>query len=234
MTRRKNQSDFKSNKIINKATSELTKTAIIVTVVFIISVGFDLWYYVLGYNGVVDYILNSLFQVRSSFSGKSHNCNDKTRIHTECGGPQEDTTSPEYTLEILIIYTEKSENIQPYQYLTAKSTSILRQNCKTTKHKRENAKTKHLVAYDKQTMEERGNDFGSEQFMLCFPSLWFSRFLQKIGVWFASVNTTCNPFIYAVFMPVYRKAVVNTFFPCIGNRKQRTEATSENTVSTIT
>ncbi len=69
MTRRKNQSDFGTSKLINKATTELTKTAIIVTVVFIISLGFDLWYYVLGYSGVIDYVLNSPLQVSKSSHG---------------------------------------------------------------------------------------------------------------------------------------------------------------------
>ena len=63
LNRRKNQSDFESNRIINEATNKLTKTAIIVTVAFIICLGFDLWYYVLAYNGVVAYILNSPIQV---------------------------------------------------------------------------------------------------------------------------------------------------------------------------
>ena len=64
LNRRKSQSDFKSNQIINKATSQLTKTAMLVTIIFIISLGFDLWYYVLAYNGVVAYILNSPLQVK--------------------------------------------------------------------------------------------------------------------------------------------------------------------------
>ena len=63
LNRRKTQSDFESNQVINKATSQLTKTAMLVTIIFIISLGFDLWYYVLAYNGVVAYILNSPLQV---------------------------------------------------------------------------------------------------------------------------------------------------------------------------
>ena len=65
--RRKSQSDFKSNDIINKATKELTKTAMLVTIIFIISLGFDLWYYVLAYHGVVPYILYSPIQVSLNF-----------------------------------------------------------------------------------------------------------------------------------------------------------------------
>ena len=63
MKKRKNKSNFKNNQIINNATSELTKTAIVVTVMFIITMGFDIWYYALAYNGVVVYISNSPLQV---------------------------------------------------------------------------------------------------------------------------------------------------------------------------
>ena len=63
MHMRKNQSDFQTNRVINKATKELTKTALIVTVMFIVCLGFDLWYYVLAYNGVIAYIFNSPLQV---------------------------------------------------------------------------------------------------------------------------------------------------------------------------
>ena len=69
MHKRKNQSDFQSNRVINKATTELTKTAIIVTVMFIICLGLDLWYYVLAYNGVFAYILNSPMQVKNWIYG---------------------------------------------------------------------------------------------------------------------------------------------------------------------
>ena len=63
MHMRKNQSDFQTNRVINKATKELTKTAFIVTLMFIVCLGFDLWYYVLAYNGVIAYIFNSPLQV---------------------------------------------------------------------------------------------------------------------------------------------------------------------------
>ena len=63
MHKRKNQSDFQTNRVIDKATKELTKTAFIVTVMFIICLGFDLWYYVLANNGVIAYIFNSPLQV---------------------------------------------------------------------------------------------------------------------------------------------------------------------------
>ncbi len=62
MLRRQSQSDFKATRVIQRATTELTKTAIIVTVMFMICLGFDLWYYLLAYNGVIAYILNSPLQ----------------------------------------------------------------------------------------------------------------------------------------------------------------------------
>ena len=49
--------------VICKATMQLTKTAVTVTIVFIISLGYDLWYYILGYSGVFEYRLNSPLQV---------------------------------------------------------------------------------------------------------------------------------------------------------------------------
>lgn len=51
-----------ASRVIDKATSELTKTAIVVTIIFVISFGYDLWYYMLGYLGLVEYIINSPVQ----------------------------------------------------------------------------------------------------------------------------------------------------------------------------
>lgn len=85
-----------ASRVIDKATSELTKTAIVVTIIFILSFSYDYWYYLLGYLGVVKYILNT-------------------------------------------------------------------------------------------------------------PT-------QKIGVWLSVFNSCANPFVYAVLMPTYQKAVIDTFF----------------------
>lgn len=57
--KRKTKSELASSRVIDKATTELTKTAIVVTVIFIIAIGVELWYYVLGYAGVVKYVQNS-------------------------------------------------------------------------------------------------------------------------------------------------------------------------------
>ena len=50
----------------------------------------------------------------------------------------------------------------------------------------------------------------------------------------AAINTTCNPFIYAVFMPVYRKAVISTFCKCFKRGNSGLESSTHNTtVSTV-
>lgn len=59
---KRRNSEMASSRIIDKATSELTKTAITVTAIFIISMGFEFWYYMLGYTEVVSYTINSPIQ----------------------------------------------------------------------------------------------------------------------------------------------------------------------------
>ena len=49
-------------RVIDTAARQLTKTAITVTAIFIVSLGFDLWYYVLGYSGVTEYKMNTPMQ----------------------------------------------------------------------------------------------------------------------------------------------------------------------------
>ena len=53
---RTNRTDFR---VIDTAASQLTKTAITVTAIFIVALGYDFWYYILAYSGVADYIVNS-------------------------------------------------------------------------------------------------------------------------------------------------------------------------------
>ncbi|KAI0224694.1 hypothetical protein LSAT2_024328 [Lamellibrachia satsuma] len=48
--------------IVDRASTELTKTAITVTVIFIVSIGYDLNYYLLGYTGVTVYELGTPIQ----------------------------------------------------------------------------------------------------------------------------------------------------------------------------
>ena len=49
-------------RIIDTAAKQLTKTAITVTAIFIVALGYDLWYYVLGYSGVIEYKMNTPLQ----------------------------------------------------------------------------------------------------------------------------------------------------------------------------
>ena len=46
------------SRVIDTA-AQLTKTAITVTAIFIVALGYDLWYYILGHLGVTEYIYNS-------------------------------------------------------------------------------------------------------------------------------------------------------------------------------
>ena len=49
-------------RVIDTAATQLTKTAITVTMIFIVALGYDCWYYVLGYAGVTKYDMNSPLQ----------------------------------------------------------------------------------------------------------------------------------------------------------------------------
>ena len=55
-------SDFLFFRVIDTATAQLTKTAITVTAIFIVTMGYDSFYYVLGYTGVLNYKMNSPVQ----------------------------------------------------------------------------------------------------------------------------------------------------------------------------
>ena len=50
---------FSVYRVIDTAASQLTKTAITVTAIFIVALGYDCWYYILGHLGVTDYVYNS-------------------------------------------------------------------------------------------------------------------------------------------------------------------------------
>lgn len=60
--KRKKTSELGSSRIIDKASSDLTKTAITVTTIFIFAIGYDMIYYMLGFNNVVEYINGSVLQ----------------------------------------------------------------------------------------------------------------------------------------------------------------------------
>ncbi len=50
------------SRVLDRASADLTKTAIVVSIIFAISIGYDLHYYLLGHTGVVTYELNTLIQ----------------------------------------------------------------------------------------------------------------------------------------------------------------------------
>ena len=51
------------SRVIDTAASQLTKTAITVTAIFIVSLGYDSWYYLLGYAGATEYKFNTPIQI---------------------------------------------------------------------------------------------------------------------------------------------------------------------------
>ena len=53
--------------VIQKASEDLTKTAIVVTIIFIVSTSWDVWSYLLGRTGVIEYIKNSPLQKTGVF-----------------------------------------------------------------------------------------------------------------------------------------------------------------------
>ena len=55
-------------RVIDTAASQLTKTAITVTAIFIVALGYDLWYYLLAYSGVTDYKINTPLQKIGRYS----------------------------------------------------------------------------------------------------------------------------------------------------------------------
>ena len=67
---------FESTRVIDSATTQLTKTAITVTSIFIICLGYECWNYTLGELGVVTYQLGSPVQkvspIFSLFRGTQH------------------------------------------------------------------------------------------------------------------------------------------------------------------
>ena len=50
-------------RVIDTAASQLTKTAITVTAIFIVAIGYDSWYFMLGYAGAIQYIYNTPIQI---------------------------------------------------------------------------------------------------------------------------------------------------------------------------
>lgn len=59
---RKKSQDMAQSKLIDKATTELTKTAIVVTVIFIVSMSLESWYYLLGTTGIIQFDVGGVIQ----------------------------------------------------------------------------------------------------------------------------------------------------------------------------
>ena len=72
-TRRK-QKDLAQSRVLDTAARQLTRTAMVVTCWFIIALGTEANYYLLGFNGVVKYIKNSAVQKFSVFLSASYSC----------------------------------------------------------------------------------------------------------------------------------------------------------------
>ena len=62
LNRRKRNTDFGTTRAIDNASKQLTKTAIAVTCIFIVSLGYDIWYYLLGKFELVVYKNNTPLQ----------------------------------------------------------------------------------------------------------------------------------------------------------------------------
>ena len=56
--KRQKKSNLATSRVIDKATSELTKTAIVVTLIFILTLGCNAWYILLGFTKAVNIVYN--------------------------------------------------------------------------------------------------------------------------------------------------------------------------------
>ena len=63
LMRLKRDFNHSSSFLINSAAKHMTKTAMTVTVIFILSMSWDFWYYLLGRAGLVSYVKNTLLQM---------------------------------------------------------------------------------------------------------------------------------------------------------------------------
>ena len=63
LLKRKGEQGLGQSRLVNRAATQITKTAITVTAVFVVSLSYDVWYYMLGHTGAVVYIMNSITQL---------------------------------------------------------------------------------------------------------------------------------------------------------------------------
>ena len=71
---RTNDKNFVFSNTIRVASDRLTKTAITLTIIFIFSIGFGLWHYVLAYTGVITYEINKPIQQVGVFLSVVNSC----------------------------------------------------------------------------------------------------------------------------------------------------------------
>ena len=66
-------------RVIDTAARQLTKTAITVTAIFIVALGYDLWFYLFAHLGLIEYKMNTPSQkigkLVSMLACKKSNCN---------------------------------------------------------------------------------------------------------------------------------------------------------------
>ena len=74
LQRRKKNLSLGQSTVIDRASTQLTKTAAIVTLIFIVTIGYDLHYYLLGYSGITSYDLNSPVQKIGVFLSNLNSC----------------------------------------------------------------------------------------------------------------------------------------------------------------
>ena len=74
LRQRRLRTDLGHSHLVARASTDLTKTAIAVTVIFIFSIAYDLHYYLLGYTGVTDYKLNTPIQKIGVFLSNLNSC----------------------------------------------------------------------------------------------------------------------------------------------------------------
>ena len=71
---RKKNTELAESRIIEVASDSMTKAAIALTLIFFFSLGFDSWYYTLGYTGVVFYDMESPIQQTGVFLAVFNSC----------------------------------------------------------------------------------------------------------------------------------------------------------------
>ena len=71
---RRHDKNLGQSNIVERAGSQVTKTAITVTIIFIVSIGYDLHYYLLGHTGLAVYRLNTPYQKVGVFLSNLNSC----------------------------------------------------------------------------------------------------------------------------------------------------------------